>query len=326
MHFIIYGEDSFRSRRALKAAEDRFRETRDASGFNVIRLRSEDGLIRAQEELFASPFLAERKLVVLEGFCRLSKPDQETLVESLGRKPETTVAVFFEPLGQAELAKSPLFATLANQKFSAEHQALTPAEANRFANQEAAAEQVKYEPTALRRLVEAVSTDSWRIHQETKKLAALAKGQGRSAITADDVDQMVSGSQEQSIFEYIDACTDGQGTKAMAALDRLMSAGEPELQVIARLQGHFRTLIMARDLMSRGLSQETAANKMGVHPFVAKKAWWAASRFEAPFLGACLRQLAKMEQALKSGGTRPRVSLDLFTAKLAAKACAISKR
>lgn len=316
MFFLIYGEDSFRARRALQAAQAKFRETRDASGLNIIRLCAADGLNRVREELFAVPFLAEKKLVVLDGFCKAPKADQEELVESIGRKPDSTVAIFLEEASAKGLAKSALFALLQKQKFTAEHRALTPAEASRFATAEAQAAGTAYQTAALRKLIEAVGTDSWRIHQETAKLAALAQSQDRDQIEAADVESMVSGSREQTVFNYIDACTAGQQQPAVAALDRLLESGESELMVIAMLQRHFRTLMMASDLKRRGLNEASAAKQLDVHPFAAKKAWRAADKFSLSLLHTCLSQLADLEEALKSGRTRPRVGLDIFTHRL----------
>jgi DNA polymerase-3 subunit delta len=321
MFFLIYGEDSFRARRALQAAQAKFRETRDVSGFNVIRLRAADGLNRVRDELFAVPFLAEKKLVVMDGFCSIAKAEQEELVDSIGRKPDSTVAIFFEEASAKSLAKSPLFTLLQQQKFTAEHRALTPAEASRFATAEAQAAGSSYQTTALRKLIEAVGTDSWRIHQETQKLAALAASQGRPKIEPEDVESMVSGSQEQTVFKYLDACTAGKQRPAVAALDRLLESGESELMVIAMLQRHFRTLMMAGDLKRRGLNEATAAKQLGVHPFAAKKAWRAADKFSLAFLHDCLQQLADLEEALKSGRTRPRVGLDIFTHRLLKQTC-----
>ena len=330
MFFLIYGDDNFRSRRALMAAISQFQEKRDASGFNVVRLRADsDSLIRVQQELFASPFLAEKKLVVLGGYCRSTgKVDQENMVALMNRVPDSTAAIFFESADAKDLAKSPLFDLLKGQKFTAEYPPLTPAEASRFAVAEAAAAgDMKFEIPALHQLLEATGPDSWRIHQETGKLCARAAGDGgRKTVTAADVTEMVRGSQEQSIFAYLDACTDGKGTAAMVALESLMAAGEAEIQVIAMLQRHYRTIAMARDLMSRGLDQKTAAAKLGVHPFAAQKAWRAAVRYDLPFLGRCLRRLAQMEQDLKTGATLPRVGLGLFTAELAERACASTVR
>ena len=257
MFFLIYGEDRFRSREALSASQAKFRKDRDASGLNTVRLTANDGLNRAEEELFASPFLAEKKLLILEDFCGLPKKDQERLAETIGRKPETTVVIFFEEGGADKLAKSPLFGMLARQKYSREYPALSPLEASRFAVAAASENGVRFEAAALRRLMEAVGTDSWRIRQETAKLAAQALSQKRETIEAKDVEETVSGSREESVFAYIDACTDGHGQRAMAALEALLTAGEAEVQIVSLLQRHFRLMAMARDLMSRGLRRRS---------------------------------------------------------------------
>ncbi|MBN1584865.1 DNA polymerase III subunit delta [Candidatus Uhrbacteria bacterium] len=326
MFFLIYGEDTFRSRRALRATKAKFCHDRDSSGLNTVRLTSQNGLERARNEIFASPFLAERKMLILEGFCSLPKGDQEELAGIIGRKPESTVVVFFEESDPKKLAKSPLFNLIFRQKYSREYRTMSPLEAGRSAVDAASEGGVCFESAALRKLTEAVESDSWRIHQETAKLTALVLSGKRDRITVQDVDSLVTGSREESVFRYIDACTDGNGTMAMTSLENLLAAGEPEIQVVSLLQRHFRLIALCRDMMANGTGQANAATRLGVHPFAAKKAWQAAQRYDSRLLEKLMRDLARIERGLKTGSALPKISLGLFTANLTAKICALKTR
>lgn len=327
MLFLIYGEDNFRSRQQLAAARTKFRAAQDPSGLNVIGLRAADSdASRATEAIFSSPFLAEKKLVVLEGFCGRPVEEQRQLVEALGRQPESTVVIAYEEAGAAELKSSPLFELFVKQKYTVECGALTPATAGKFLKAETAALGVTLEPRAATSLVALVGLDAWRLHQELEKLAAYAQAQGQQAITAARVDELVSGGQEEPIFAFLDACVEGRDRQAVVALEKLFGAGVAELQVVAMLQKQFRLLVAARDAWDRGERDAASlAKKLGTHPFPAQKAMVLARRFTPDFLRQRHGELIAIERDLKTGAGRPRVLLDVFATRLAA-ACRVPAR
>ena len=67
MILFIYGKDSFRSRKLLKEQIEEFKKKRDQSGLNVVIV---DGKNENSEKIFqevtSSPFLAERKMIVVK--------------------------------------------------------------------------------------------------------------------------------------------------------------------------------------------------------------------------------------------------------------------
>ncbi len=68
MVIFLYGKDIFRSREHLKKMTAKFRADRDPQGYNVVRLdaSAESESSRIMNEMLASPFLAERRLAVIE--------------------------------------------------------------------------------------------------------------------------------------------------------------------------------------------------------------------------------------------------------------------
>lgn len=324
MRFLICGEDGYRARRHLAQLRARFAAERDPGGLNqaVFQVDSAAALDEALTAIFAAPFMAERKLVVLESsLTRLDEAEQRRLAEALERQPETAVIVFFEAVGADALGKSPLFPGLKSEKFTVEFPPLTAVEATNFIFEAARDGGCGIEPDAARKLVALVGPDTWRLSNETAKLAALTKGGGRKTIAAADVEANVAGGREESIFEFIDACTAGAGGRAVTALDHLLAAGTAEMQVIAMLQKHFRTLICAREFVDAGTGEAEAAARLGVHPFVAQKALAAARRFSADFLRGRYRDLVEIERSFKTGAAKPRALVEIFAARLAA-ACA----
>ncbi|HTM68746.1 MAG TPA: DNA polymerase III subunit delta [Candidatus Binatia bacterium] len=319
MFFLLYGEDTFRSRRKLSAMRERFSATRDAAGLNAAALRAKDATVdQVAEAIYASPFLAEKKLVVLDGFLGSPAADQERIKALLEKKPESTHVIFYEEAGAGEFAKSLLYPLLKAQKYSEEFAPLSGAQLERAAIDECAAAGAQLSPRAARALLVAVGTDAWRLHEELAKLCAYAKATGK-AIDEALVAELVAGAQEESLFAFIDACAEGRCGEAGTMLERLLESGAAELQILNMLEKHYRTLIAVADLAERGERDKNAvAKRLGIHPFPAGKALALARRHSPAVLRARYDDLLAIERQIKTSAARPNALLGLFIAKLGA--------
>jgi len=314
MRFLIYGDDIYRSRKKLAALRERFCAARDSTGLNERRLRAgEHGIGPVAEALFASPFLADRKLVVLQGYLQEPKTDQEQLVEMLGRKPDSTVAVFYEEEGREKLAGSPLLGALEDQKFSEEFKTLEGQQAVGFVAAECAGHDVQIEVRACQTLIGLVGADSWSLHNEVEKLCSYALASKKKMISEAMVSEMVSGEREESIFSFLDACMQDRSNEAMPLLERLVASGTGELQLLAMLQKQMRTVIGARDLLDRGISdKQTVARRLGIHPYPAGKAISIARNAEPADLKRKLHELVELEGAFKTGDGNLKARIGMF--------------
>jgi DNA polymerase-3 subunit delta len=319
MLILVHGEDSFRSQAKVTAMRARFRETRDVSGLNERVLRaSEHSLEDVQEALFSSPFLADRKLVVLQGFLGLKKADQEAIVDMLDRAPDSTVAIFHEQASGSALAKSPLFARLKNEDFSEEFAGLDGASAEAFVAQECAASGMKIDRKAARALVGLAGLDVWTLHQEAAKVSAYAGALNAKIITEAMVNDMVNGERDESVFPFLDACMQGQAGKAAVLLEGLVKSGTSEFMVLSMLAKQMRTMLGAKDLERRGYHDKNeVAKKLGIHPFPAGKAVAAVRAFSYERLLHLHDRLIELEGSFKTSGPDLLAGLDLFSIEAA---------
>lgn len=320
MFFLLYGEDTFRSRKKLAAMRERFSATRDASGLNALVLRAKEAdADRVAEALFASPFLADRKLVIFEGFLSAPAALQEAIAGMLGRKPESTVAIFHEDGGAADFAKSVLLPLLKEQKFTEEFAPLTGGQMEKIVIDECAAQGIAISPRTVRALLSVVGTDAWQLHEEIGKLCAYAKATKSAAIDEAMLALLVTGAREESLFALVDACTEGRCGDASVMLERLLDSGTSELQVVAMLGKHYRTLIAVADLVERGeRDKDAVARRLGIHPFPASKAIAAVRRLSPASLRARYEELLEIERGVKTSAAKPIVLLGLFLAKASA--------
>ena len=84
MIIYIYGEDTYRSREFFKSNVERFKKERDPQGMNLVILdaKKEDPS-RIWNELTASPFLAEKRMVVIENPLSANAEVGDSLIEGI---------------------------------------------------------------------------------------------------------------------------------------------------------------------------------------------------------------------------------------------------
>ena len=318
MYFLIYGNDSYKSKATLTAMRERFSVQRDSSGLNSAYYRYKEAKIdTVAEAIFATPFLAEKKLVVLEGFLKAPAAEQKKIVEYLEKKPESTTVIFFEGFGAKEIKKSALHEILVSQKFTSEHSLLSGAQLSNHVKNVCKQNEVTITPRAIQALLSVVSDNAWRLEKELEKLCAYASTQDTKEISEEIVHEMIEATQEDSVFEFLDACTEGRKKKAVELLEGLFTSGMSEIQVTALLTKQFRTLIAVKDLMERGTKDKyIIAKEVGVHHYPASKAMVTCRRFSPGALKMFHSRLLDIDKSMKTGGGDRRVLLNIFTTRL----------
>jgi DNA polymerase III delta subunit len=318
MRFLLYGEDTCRSKKKLAQLRARFKSERDPAGLNErIFYAERDDISAIVEAVYSSPFLANRKLVILENYLSLDKVEQQTLVDSLTKQPENTVVIFYQSNGSETLKSSPLFDLLKNEKFSEEFKSLTAEQAVGFIASYCAERESKIEVRACRELISAVGTDTWSLQQEVGKLCAYAKAHGYEIITVGVVKEIVQGNIEDRMFDFLDACISGRSNEAISLLENIISAGTNELQILAMLQKQVSLLTGVKDLIERGITDRNkVANLLGAHPYPTGKAMLAVRAAKISRLKFLLNELVEIEHRAKIGTGRIKTEIGLFATKV----------
>ena len=277
----------------------------------------------------AIPFLADKRLVVVNGLLKRLTPrkGQETptaqkeylatLAEYLPRLPQTTRLVFVEdgPLP----AKHPIL-QLAQQETWGYIKRFDPPEARalpRWVEQRTRKHGGEIEPQAAGQLAAVVGTDLRLLDQEITKLVTYTGAE--RAITSADVDALVPYAQAAVVFDMVDALGQRDGRTAAQTLHRLLDAGEHPLGLLGMIVRQFRLLIQVKELKAEGATARDIARVLRLHPFPAGKLANQANHFTAAQLEAIHRHLLETDVAIKSGRVKPEVALDLLVAGLAAK-------
>lgn len=310
LHFFI-GNDDFAMRRAIAQFEKQFSDPSSAS-MNMARLDARtvnEGELNNQ--VSALPFLASQRLVVLENVSKRFNGQEGhkrfgAFLESVPPSARL-VALDLEEIKEKDAAAHWLAKWAAKHPESAEFKLfLLPrrAEMPGWMMTEAKRQGGSLEPAAAARLAEMVGVDTRMAAQEIGKLLTYVNL--AHPVGLEDVEAVSIVSASVDIFDMVDSLAARDGKRAQRLLTRLLEEKEA-FEIFGMVSRQFRLLTLARDLMDSSGLPSAAAVELGLHPFVAEKAWKQAAKFSASSLRSIYHHLLKMDEAAKTG----QMSLDL---------------
>ena len=334
MFYILHGDNEFEISERLadfkaKIGDESMRD------LNITVL---DGrkttLSEVQHAADAVPFLADKRLVIVEGLLtRLSsrkakdKRDEAApsgaakdflngLIDHLPRLPETTRLVFveYQPLSP----KHQLVKLAEQQKGKTVIECKQPhaGELPHWIINRAKKQGGSIEPGAAQRLAALIGGDLRRLDSEINKLITYVNAQ--RAITDKDVNLLVSDASTSSVFELVDALGRRDGKRAAHELHHLLDQGENPLGLLAMIVRQYRLLILVKELQARSLPPDAMAKELGQHPFVIKKLNEQARHYQdMAQLETIYRRLLEIETEIKTGQTSDVLALDLLVAGVA---------
>jgi DNA polymerase III subunit delta len=183
---------------------------------------------------------------------------------------------------------------------------------------------VRMEPDATRELVDALGADMMLVASEMEKLLLYAHGRGR--ITLGDVETMVLGAKQRSLYELTDAISARDRARALALLHGLLNssdAGEDaaigHLYMLART---FRQMLVILEKNVRDSRAIWQALWQGfrIPPFAADDLIRQARRYKSRRdLTRALRLVARADLELRSSPPDKRLVLERLVYELASE-------
>jgi DNA polymerase-3 subunit delta len=310
--YVLHGEEHFLKRQVVAALRKIVLGGEDDS-FGLSTFAGDKATFAAvRNELSTLPFLAPRRLVVVEGadpFVQQERPKLEKYVA----EPAATGVLVLEVKSwpsNTKLAKLVPENTTIQCKPPPTHdlpQWCAGWCAARYAKQLAG--------PAARLLVDLVGVEMGQLDQELNKLATYVGEASR--IEAADVDQLVGDSRAEKTFEIFVLIGNGETGKALTMLDRLLDQGEDPLKLLGAFSWQLRRLVQASRLQQQKIPPAEALEKAGVPPF-ARRSAEQQLRHYGPRVNRLYDWLLQTDQQLKGGShLPPRTVLEQFVIKLA---------
>jgi DNA polymerase III subunit delta len=258
----------------------------------------------ALERYFCSPN-PQALLLFVADFLRIPNDARRMEMEDKNRYERLTETLG-EHCGMVELAR------------------VNEEDAMRWAVGTAQAEQIRMEPDAARELVDALGADMMLVASEVEKLLIYATGRGR--ITLGDVETMVLGAKQRSLYELTDAISSRDRVRALALLHGLLNssdAGEDaaigHLYMLART---FRQMLVILEKNVRDSRAIWQALWQGfrIPPFAADDLIRQARRYKSRRdLTRALRLIARADIELRSSPPDKRLLLERLIYELASE-------
>lgn len=304
--YLLYGEDTFSSRRKLEEIKRRFKNSQ--GNLNLSILDGENlNFSDLQKETQALPFLSQKRLVIIKNLLLKNKDERvlEAIENFLDKIPETTLLFFYEE-GRPE--ESSLFKKLKKSK-SEEFPLLSGEKLRRWIEEEVKEKGGKIEKEAVFLLSEILDSDLFRASSEIEKLILY---KAKKEIKKEDLRILIKEEIHPNIFAFVDALGEKKREKANHILNQLLESGENESYLLSMIAYQFRNLLIVSDLQKRGDS----LRKSGLHPFVLEKTLSQSKNFKEEKLKEGFEKILETDYKIKKGLISPGLALNLLVWEL----------
>jgi len=168
---------------------------------------------------------------------------------------------------------------------------------------------VEIEPRAAAVLAERIGGAVWESDIERGQQTRVADGElrklatyaGARAITAADVEALVTDTRPASLYAITNAIDRREPAAAAAAIERAIGEGQPVLRILAALEGRIADLIVARELGASGATPQELTKRIGRgNARVAERIAESARRYSGAELEEMLRGLFEADLSIKA--------------------------
>jgi len=324
--YLLYGTDDVSIEEALQALLAHLGDAATIDMNSVRFIGPPLDLNDIQAAAFAAPFLAKRRMVIVENTSKsfTTSESRKPLFDLFDQLPATTGLVLLEKndLGEDNRNKKKDHWLLAKMK-SAGDQAFIkryslPQGGAMLAHLQKKTQHLggELEGPAAAALAEMIGQDTRAAIKEIEKLLAYVNYS--RPITLQDVeDCALEIGEHGDYFGLMDALSSGPGPQAINHLRQLQAERDP-ISLFFGMVGQFRGLLQAREIVDQGGGKEQLAKRIGMHPFRAQKLIAQCRKFDLATLEGIYQKLNDYDRQIKKGLIQPQLAMDFIVAAMSA--------
>lgn len=311
---LIVGEEDYLADQALERLINQALTLEDRS-LNLDVLDGATPIGDLLTRLDTAPFFGPSRVVVVRRLEVMREGDHEALVAYLERGDSPTIGVF---LARDLDRRRRLFLTFKRVGAIIECRPMPPRDLPAWVADRFAAVGKRPAPGAAETLVALAGGNLRDLEHEVAKIAAYVGD--RTQVTPPDVEAIASRLGEASIFTLVDGVGGRDAPVALRALHDILSTHEP-LQVLFMIARQFRLILRAHTLAGRQVPATSLAERLAVHPFVARKVTEQARGYRADQFPGIFDALEAADRAIKTG-SGPRLVLETLIVRF----CEVDRR
>lgn len=301
--FFMYGDDSLSLLQEVERWKSTFIEKQ--TEVNLEMLQGETvSLSDLSSSLLSTPFLADKRLIILKNFLgHLESSDQKKVEALLDKIPDCNLLLWVET-GSVD-KRGALLKTLMKIAHPKLFAAPKGAQLLQWVNRRAELHGGQMADRASSYLIQIVGENLYKLENEIQKLCLFAEGK---TITIETIDDLVSGRIEQSIFALTDHIAQKNRKAALSTLKELETQGHEAPYLFAMIARQFRLLLEVKALAEEGMPPGSMASKMASHPFVVSTALRQSRNFNMKQLKEALLKLLELDKRFKTGQLHSRTN------------------
>lgn len=324
--YVLYGAETYLRDLAAKTicemsfGKEDFRDFNDDS----FSLNVPDNVKNALAAADQLPMMAQKRVVKITEVRVGTSANKDTLKEEyfetlkayLENPSPSSIVIFIadELNGNRKVGK-----LLKDQPGAVDFSPLGDHDLLDWARQELKKNDAEMDDRTLRHLIALIGPDVRRLTVEIRKLTTAALPDKK--IDADLVDALVANVREIPNFDLTDNLVGGNRKKAIQVLTKILDDGAEPIALIGLLSYNYRRLLIAKDLMERGVDRSAVTKAAKVYGN-AESFLSTARRADMSRLKHALIRLAETDLAIKTsvGGSGPkgsRLQLEMLVCELA---------
>ncbi|MFC1954972.1 DNA polymerase III subunit delta [Chloroflexota bacterium] len=325
---MLLGEDDFSLRQFLAEIKrdvgDEANLMADTTNFDGQKVT----LDQLRSVCEAVPFLAEKRLVIVEGllgrFESRGKPkgkkaarkadrenDCKSIAEYVSQIPQFTVLALVD--GKIN-NRNPLLKELSAKAEVRSFPLMKGAKLHQWIQRRVTEAGGSISPQAMGLLIKFIDGNLWLMANEVDKLVLFA---GSRRIEEKDVGALVSYAQEASVFVMVDAILEFKAGVALELMQQLLQQGAPVTYLLVMLARQFRMLVRLKELVRQRKSNLEIQDKLGLNSeYVINKLMGLASRYSMTRLKEMYHRLLEADLAIKTGRFNDELALSILIAEL----------
>ncbi len=333
MLYIFHGEDDFTRKESLAKLIEGLGAP-EALATNTTKLDGSDVTFdQLLSVINALPFLADHRLVIVEGLLTKSNPPErqrgrgsaprgkkgskasnqwEQLPEAVKAMPQSTVLILDDgPLHR----DNPMLKALASSGKVEAFESLQGGRLQSWIRNRVLASGGQISPKAISLLQASYEGSLWKLAGDIEKLTLYATGR---AIDESDVEKLVVGSQDSNIFALVDAAVVGNRTRAYRQLSALLADGVSAFHILTMIGRQVRMMALAIDLEARRTPSSEYPRHLGTNSrFAIEKVMEQASASNLTAVTQAYEAVLETDLKLKSTDVQEEVALEMLVGRLA---------
>ena len=275
------------------------------------------------------PFLAERRLVIVNGLLGRFEPksksrrqvrtthivnqqnEYKSFSSYITRIPDCATLVLID--GRIR-SSNPLLRELSAKAEIKSFPWLKNARLQQWIGQRVKQEGGSISPEAANLLARLIGSELWIMASEINKLTLFTSGR---RIEEEDVKRLVSRAQEANVFAMTDAILGFRAGVAEQLLQRLLESGAAPAYLLVMLSRQVQMIVRAKELRNQGKSETEMQDKLGLtSEFALRRVLERADRYPIKQIMAVYHKLLETDLSIKTGKYDGELALNLLIADL----------